>query len=234
MGLFGFYYDEPWVIMLLIIATAFAGYAQMKVSSTFNKYSKVTNSRGMTGEDAARQVLRNAGITDVTVERIAGNLTDHFDPRSKVIRLSDSVHSSRSVAALGVAAHEAGHAVQYANGYLPIKLRSAIIPLTQFGSNLAFPLILLGFFMANSVFINLGILLFSTMALFQLVTLPVEFNASSRAIVALENSHILNDDELKMAKKTLSAAALTYVAALAVSIVNLIRIMVRFGGNRDD
>lgn len=233
MGLFGFYFDEPWVIMLLVASMAFAGYAQMKVSSTFDKFSKINNSRGLTGADAAQQVLRNAGINDVRIERISGNLTDHYDPRNNVIRLSDSVYNSQSVAALGVAAHEAGHAVQYAEGYGPIQLRTAVIPVTQFGSYAAFPIIILGFFLANSVFVNLGILLFSTMALFQLITLPVEFDASSRAIHALESAHILNDNEINMARKTLNAAALTYVAALAVAIAQLIRVIVRYGGNRD-
>ena len=166
---------------------------------------------------------------------MSGHLSDHFDPRNNTIRLSDSVYSSKSVSALGVAAHEAGHAVQYAKKYVPIKLRSAVIPITKFGSTLAFPLILLGFIMTNPMFVNIGILLFSTMAIFQLLTLPVEFNASRRAINSLEEAHILNDTELGQARKTLSAAAMTYVAALAVSVANLIRIISRYGGRgRDD
>ncbi|MFI3227044.1 MAG: zinc metallopeptidase [Clostridia bacterium] len=229
---YGFMWDEPWVIMLLMVTMIWAGWAQMKVSSTFNKYSKTRNSRGLTGADAAAQVLKNNGIYDVRIERIAGNLTDHFDPTSNVIRLSDSVHSSTSVAALGVAAHEAGHAVQYAKGYSPMKLRAAIIPVANIGSKMAFPLIILGLFI-TPMLTNVGILLFSTTALFQLVTLPVEFDASNRAIKALADGHILGDDELKMAKQTLSAAAMTYVAALAVSIVQVIRLVVRYGGRRD-
>lgn len=230
--MYGFMWDEPWVIALLMLAMLFAGYAQMKVTSTFKKYSQVRNSRGMTGADAAMQVLRNSGITDVRIEQISGNLTDHFDPTSNVIRLSGSVHSSTSVAALGVAAHEAGHAVQYAKGYTPMQLRASIIPVANIGTKIAFPLIFLGLFI-TPLLTNIGILLFSTTALFQLITLPVEFDASNRAIHALEDGHILGDDELKMAKKTLSAAAMTYVAALAVSVVQVIRLVARYGGRND-
>lgn len=230
---YGFYYDQPWVIALLLIAMLFAGYAQTKVSSTFNKYSKINNSRGITGAEAARQVLLQSDITDVSIERVSGHLSDHFDPRSNVIRLSDSVYASTSVAAIGVAAHEAGHAVQYAKGYSPMKLRSAIIPATQLGSKLAMPLILLGLFITPEL-TSVGIILFSLSTVFQLVTLPVEFDASNRAIKALDKGHILGNDELKMAKKTLSAAALTYVAALAVSAIQLLRIIIRYGGRRND
>lgn len=230
---YGFMWDEPWVIILLMLTTMYAGYAQMKVSSTFKKYSKIRNSRGITGADAAMQVLRNNGVNDVRIERIAGNLTDHFDPTSNVIRLSDSVHSSTSVAAIGVAAHEAGHAVQYAKGYAPMQFRATLIPIANIGSTMAFPLIMIGLFIAP-VLTNLGIVLFSTTALFQLVTLPVEFDASNRAIKALEEGYILGDDELSLAKKTLSAAAMTYVAALAVSIVQVIRLVVRYGGRSND
>lgn len=231
---YGFYWDEPWVVMLLLASMLFAGWAQMKVSSSFNKYSKVRCSRNLTGADAAAQVLRLNGVSGVRIERVSGHLSDHFDPRTNTIRLSDSVYSSTSVASVGVAAHEAGHAVQYAIGYAPIKLRTAIIPVTNIGSHMAIPLILLGIF-TSEFFITAGILLFSTAAIFQLITLPVEFDASRRAMIALEDGHILNDEELRGARKTLSAAAMTYVAALAVAIVNLIRIMARFGGlGRDD
>ena len=232
--MFGFYFDEPWVIILLVITMGFAGWAQMKVSTTFNKYSKVENMRGFTGAEVAKKVLEHNGVTGVQIERVSGHLSDHFDPRNNTIRLSDSVYSSKSVSALGVAAHEAGHAVQYAKKYVPIKLRSAVIPITKFGSTLAFPLIILGFIMTNPMFVNIGILLFSTMAIFQLLTLPVEFNASRRAINSLEETHILNDTELGQARKTLSAAAMTYVAALAVSVANLIRIISRYGGRGRD
>ncbi len=233
--MFGYYYmwDEPWVLILLAITTIWAMGAQMKVSSTFNKYSQVRNSRGLTGAQVAEQVLRNSGVNDVRIERISGSLTDHFDPTTNVIRLSDDVHSSTSVAAVGVAAHEAGHAVQYAVGYAPMSLRASIIPVANIGSNLAMPLIILGLFITPAL-TNIGILLFSTTALFQLVTLPVEFDASNRAMKALENGHILGDDELRKAKKTLDAAAMTYVAALAMSIVQVIRLVVRYGGRSND
>lgn len=233
-GYYGFYYDDPMVILILALSMIFAFWAQTKVKTTFDKYSKVSSARNITGEQAALQVLRANGINDVRVERIAGDLTDHFDPRTNVIRLSDSVHSKTSVAAIGVATHEAGHAVQYAKGYLPMKLRSAIIPITNIGSNLAIPLILLGFVFATDALINLGIIFFSTATLFQLVTLPVEFNASRRAMVSLNESNILGHEELKGARKTLTAAALTYVAALAVAVANLIRIIARYGRRRND
>lgn len=234
MGMgYGFMWDEPWVLILLVITTLFAGYAQMSVSSTFNKYSKIRNARNMTGEQAALQVLRQNGVSGVKIERVSGKLSDHFDPRDNVIRLSNDVYSSTSVAAVGVAAHEAGHAVQYAVDYSPMKMRASIIPLAQIGSNLAFPLIILGLFV-TPMLTNIGIIMFSMTALFQLVTLPVEFDASFRAVSALEGAHILSDDELSMAKKTLRAAAMTYVAALAVSIVQVIRLVVRYGGRSND
>ncbi|MFI3115219.1 MAG: zinc metallopeptidase [Clostridia bacterium] len=232
-GYYGFYWDEPWVVVLLLIATAFAGYAQLKVSSSFKKYSDVRSSRNITGAEAAMQVLRNNGITDVSVERISGNLTDHFDPTSNVIRLSDSVYDKTSVAAIGVAAHEAGHAVQYAQGYAPMSLRAAIIPVANLGTTIAFPLIIAGMFF-GAFLTNLGIILFSMTAVFQFVTLPVEFDASNRALVALESGHILSDEEMTGAKKVLSAAAMTYVAALAMSIVQVIRLVVRYGGRSND
>lgn len=232
--MFGYYmWDEPWVMILLAVTAIWAMYAQWQVSSTFNKYSQVRNARGLTGEKAAEQVLRNSGVNDVRIERISGNLTDHFDPTTNVIRLSDNVYGSTSVAAVGVAAHEAGHAVQYSVGYSPMKLRASIIPITNIGSKLAMPLIILGLFVTPAL-TNIGILLFSTTALFQLVTLPVEFDASNRAMNALETGHILSSDELKKAKKTLNAAAMTYVAALAMAIVQVIRLVVRYGGRSND
>lgn len=232
-GYYGFYYDDPIVILMLVAAMLFAFWAQAKVKSTFNKYSKEKNTRGMTGADAARQVLQLNDVSGVKIERVSGKLSDHFDPRGNVIRLSDDVYGSTSVAALGVAAHEAGHAVQYAKGYFPMKIRSAIIPMTNIGSNLSMPLILLGFVFNFEALVSVGIILFSFAALFQLVTLPVEFDASRRAMKALDTGDILYGDELKGARKTLSAAAMTYVAALAVAVVNLIRIIARYGNRRD-
>lgn len=227
------YYGIDYYYFILIIpAIILAVYAQTQVSTTFNKYSKISNKRGITGEQACRQVLEQNGVYDVNVERISGKLTDHYDPRGNVIRLSDDVYGSTSVAALGVAAHEAGHAVQYAKGYNMMKVRTAIIPLTKFGSSLSVPLILIGFLFNSPNLAVAGIIFFSFSALFQLVTLPVEFNASSRAMLALESGHILEDDELKGAKKTLSAAALTYVAALIVSVAHILRLLLILGGRR--
>lgn len=230
---YGLYFDEPWVIVLLMITMLFAGWAQIKVNSTFNKYSKVKSMRGKTGADAAMEVLRQNAVNDVKIERVSGHLSDHFDPRTNTIRLSDSVYASTSVAAIGVAAHEAGHAVQYAENYAPMKLRASIIPITQIGSKMAMPLIILGLFLTPAL-TTVGILLFSTVAVFQLVTLPVEFDASRRAIRAFDNGSLLSEDEVRGAKKTLTAAALTYVAALAVAVINLLRIIVRYGGRRND
>lgn len=228
-----FWFDYYYLILVLP-AIIFAMWAQARVNGTFNKFSKVHTSRGITGAQAAEAVLRAGGVYDVRIERIHGNLTDHFDPREKVIRLSDSVYDSPSVAAVGVAAHEAGHAVQHAESYFPLKLRSAIIPITQIGSTMTMPLILLGFLFSNSLFINLGIVFFALSTVFQLVTLPVEFNASSRAVTALAEGSLLGPDELPGARKTLQAAALTYVAALAVSLAQLLRLVLLFGGRRDD
>ncbi|MCX7615226.1 MAG: zinc metallopeptidase [Clostridiales bacterium] len=228
---YGYYYNVGY--LLLIPAFLFMMFAQFSVNSTFKKYSQIRSSRGMTGADAAEAVLRQSGITNVRIERISGKLTDHFDPRNNVIRLSDNVFSSTSIAAAGVAAHEAGHAVQYANGYTPIKLRNAIIPVTNIGSWLAWPLIFIGLiFTAFQSLALLGVFLFATVVVFQLVTLPVEFNASRRALIALEGGGILYDEELNGARKVLRAAAMTYVAALAVSLAQLLRILIMISGNR--
>jgi len=216
---------DPYFLLLVIPAMIFSMWAQSQVTSRFKKYSQQATMKGLTGAQAADAVLRGNGVTDVTIERIAGNLTDHFDPRTNVIRLSDSVHDSTSVAAVGVAAHEAGHALQYANGYAPMKLRAAIIPVTNIGSKLSMPLVLIGLIMSMDGLINIGILLFSTVVLFQLITLPVEFNASSRALNILDNSALLTRDELPDARRVLSAAALTYVGAMAVSLAQLIRLI---------
>ncbi len=216
----------------VLVAVIWSMVASARVNSTFNKFSKVLSKRGMTGADCAMAVLRSAGVNDVRVERVSGSLTDHFDPRGKVIRLSDSVYSSTSVAALGVAAHEAGHAVQYNVDYLPMKVRGAIIPATQLGSNLALPLVLLGIIMSFPGLAYLGVALFGLSALFQLITLPVEFNASRRAVRALEDSSVLVGDELDGARKVLSAAAMTYVAALAVALANLLRLFMMVNRNQ--
>ena len=193
------------------------------------------NRRGLTGAQAAEAVLRQNGVTGVRIEWVAGKLNDHFDPRTNTIRLSNAVYSSTSVASIGVAAHEAGHAVQYAQGYFPIKLRAAIIPVTQIGSSAALPLLVLGLVLNSGMLLDIGILAFSLSTVFQLITLPVEVNASNRALTAIEQGGLLTDEEYPMAKKTLTAAAMTYVAALAVSLAQLLRVLLIFGGrNRDD
>lgn len=226
---FDYYY-----LVLVMPAILFALWAQAQVSGTFEKFSKVRTMRGLTGAQAAEAVLRAGGVYDVRIERVAGNLTDHFDPRAKVIRLSDSVYDSPSVAAVGVAAHEAGHAVQHAQDYFPIKVRSAIIPVTQIGSSLALPLIIIGLVLSSLNLVYLGIAFFGLSTVFQAVTLPVEFDASRRAIATLGEEGLLAREELPGAKKTLRAAALTYVAALAVSLAQLLRLLLLFGGRRDD
>ena len=227
-----------WTYVVLVLpCVIFAMWASSSVNSTFNKYSKQYSSRGITGAQAAERVLRANGVTGVRIERVAGNLTDHYDPKTNVIRLSDNVYASTSTAAIGVACHEAGHAVQYAQNYGPIKLRAAIIPVTNIGSKLATPLILIGLLLSflglvSFVFVYLGIACFGLSLVFQLVTLPVEYNASRRAMQTIESSEILTAEEQKGAKKTLSAAALTYVAATAVSLAQLLRLLLIFGGNR--
>ncbi|HAG56736.1 MAG TPA: peptidase [Ruminococcaceae bacterium] len=225
---------DPYYWILIVPSLLLALWAQMMVSSNFKKYSQVYNRRGYTGADAARMILDSNGLYHVRIERVSGNLTDHYDPKAEVIRLSDSVYGSASVAAVGVASHEAGHAVQHATGYLPIKIRSAIIPVTQIGSQLSIPLILLGFLFQLKPLVFVGILFYATAALFQLVTLPVEFNASSRAMKVLEQSEMLAGDELAGAGKVLRAAAMTYVAALLTALAQLLRLILIFGGRRRD
>lgn len=217
------YWDQT--IIILIPALIFSLIAQLMVKGAFSKYSGVRNSRGYTGADAARAILDRNGLSYIRIEHINGELTDHYDPSANVIRLSDSVYNNDSVAAVGVAAHEAGHAVQYAEGYGPIKVRSAIIPITQFGSNLSTPLVILGIIFSSNVLITAGILLFCTVVLFQAITLPVEFNASGRAIKVLREEHFLDDDEMKGAKSVLTAAALTYVAAMFSALASLARLL---------
>lgn len=217
------YWDQT--IVILIPAMIFSLIAQLMVKSTFSKYSGIRNSRGYTGADAARAILDKNGLSYIRIEHINGELTDHYDPGANVIRLSDSVYNNDSVAAVGVAAHEAGHAVQYAEGYGPIKIRSAIIPITQFGSNLSTPLVILGIMLSSNALITAGILLFCTVVLFQAITLPVEFNASGRALRVLREEHFLEDDEMKGAKSVLTAAALTYVAAMFTALASLARLL---------
>ncbi len=219
-----FYFDTGYLIYVLP-AMIIAMIAQARVSSTFNKYSRITNARGITGAEVAQKILSLYGIFDVKIERVSGNLTDHFDPRTKVIRLSDNVYSSTSVAALGVAAHETGHAIQHNKEYVPIKLRNAVLPVANIGSSLAFPLVILGIIFSFPTLVNFGIILFSAVVIFQIVTLPVEFNASRRAISIMESQYILSDEELSGAKKVLSAAAMTYVASTIVALGNLLRLL---------
>ena len=212
-------------LVYVLPALIFALWAQFHVKSTFAKYSKIASENGMTGADAARMVLNANGIgTQVAVERIAGDLTDHYDPKADVIRLSNSVYDARTAAAVGVAAHEAGHAVQYANDYMPIHLRAAVIPVTRIGSNLAFPLVILGIALSVQFLVNLGVIFFGFAVLFQLLTLPVELDASRRALENLKASG-LSGEAVGAAKKVLTAAALTYVAALAVAIGNFLRLL---------
>lgn len=216
------YYMDVGLIFVLI-AAIFAMIASASVNSTFKKYSQVASRAGLTGAESARRVLAANGVTGVTIERVSGNLTDHFDPKTNTIRLSESVYDANTVAAVGVAAHEAGHAVQYAVGYAPIKLRAAIIPITNIGSNLALPLVLIGLLLSAPTLAYIGIGAFSLSTIFQLITLPVEFNASSRAIETMENAG-MGETEINGSKKVLRAAAMTYVAALAVSLANLLRL----------
>lgn len=226
-----------WYYLIIVgPALVFALIAQARVKRNFNKYSKVRNSRGLTGAQAAQAVLNHYGITDVVIEHVGGNLTDHFDPKNNVIRLSDEVYSSTSISAVGVACHEAGHAAQYAQSYVPIKIRNAILPVCNFGSRFGIPIAILGMFIAQpfgEYLITLGLILYSLVALFQFITLPVEFNASSRAIKVIDETSLLYDDEIGGAKKVLKAAALTYVAALATSLANLLRLILMFSRRSD-
>lgn len=229
-----FYYFD-WTYFLVLIGAVICMIASANVKSTYNRYATYRSMTNMTGAQVAERLLRGAGINDVSVGRVAGELSDHYNPSTKVVNLSDSVYGSTSVAAIGVAAHECGHAIQHAKGYMPLKFRTAFVPIANFGSKLAWPLILIGLFinMESSQFIiNAGIFLFSFAVIFQLVTLPVEFNASSRALALLEEQGILSQQELPYTKKVLRAAALTYVASAASAILQLLRIIILFGGRR--
>ncbi len=229
-----YYYGIDWTYLVLVMpAVIFSLIASAKVKSTFHKYERVQTRSGISGYDSARTILDANGLQDIRIEHVAGDLTDHYDPKNKVIRLSDATYASKSAAAVGVAAHEAGHAVQHARGYTPIKIRAAIIPITNIGSMLTFPLILIGFFLSFQPLVTLGIAFFALSTLFQLVTLPVEFNASKRAMQALRGSGRMYDDELTASRKVLSAAAMTYVAALAVSLMQLLRLILIFGRRND-
>ncbi len=225
------FWDPTYIVVLP--AVIFAMIAQFKVNSTFQKYSSVRNVRGYTASEVARKILDDNGLYDIQIEHISGNLTDHYDPSSNVIRLSDSVYGSTSVAAIGVAAHEVGHAVQHAEGYTPIKIRQAIIPITQIGSKLAVPLIIVGMLISFlDWLIPVGIFLYTGVVLFQAVTLPVEFNASGRALKTLDENAILQPDEVQMSKKVLSAAAMTYVAAMFSALLSLLRLIIIASGGR--
>ena len=230
---FYYYYDPTYSLVLIGLLLCLA--ASARVRSTYAKYGRVRSRSGLTGREAAEQILRSAGIYDVRIEHVSGNLTDHFDPGNRVLRLSDATYQSASVAAVGVAAHECGHAIQHSRGYAPLKIRSAIVPVANFGSAIAWPLILLGLLFnsrSSYLLIQIGILAFSFAVLFQLVTLPVEFNASRRAVQILGESGMLLPDELSMTEKVLRAAALTYVAGAASAILQLLRIILLTGGRR--
>ncbi len=233
-----YYYGFDWTYLVLVLPCILLSMlASARVNSTFKRYAKQISARHITGAQAAQRVLQFCGVGNVRIERVSGNLTDHYDPKANVIRLSDSVYDSPSTAAIGVACHEAGHAVQYAESYFPIKLRAAVIPVTNFGSKLAMPLILLGILLSAlgsfwDILVYLGIACFSLSLVFQLITLPVEFNASRRALAAIDQAELLTADERKGAKKTLSAAAMTYVAATAVAFTQLLRLILLFGRRR--
>lgn len=232
--MYGLYFDPTY--FLILIGVVITLIASAKMNSAFKRYSKVRSHTGLTGAQAAAKILNYAGIYDVVVERVSGNLTDHYDPRSKVLRLSDATYNATSVAAIGVAAHECGHAMQDKEAYAPLKIRGSLVPVANIGSNLSWVFIILGIIMgANQTLLNIGILLFSLAVIFQLVTLPVEFNASSRALRVLKDSAMMYEDEVEDTRKVLSAAALTYVASAAAAILSLLRLVILFGGgNRND
>lgn len=227
------YYYMDGTYILVIIGALLTIIASARVKSTYSKYARVRSGSGMTGAEVAQKILRGAGIYDVSVQRIAGKLTDHYDAKGKALRLSEAVYDSDSVAAIGVAAHECGHAIQHNTEYQPLKLRSALVPAANIGSKIGIPIIILGLILGSSQFlITIGIWVFSIAVLFQVVTLPVEFNASRRALVILGDTRILSETELKYSEKVLRAAALTYVAAAAASILQLLRLVMLFGGGR--
>ena len=228
----GLLYMDWYYLILVIPAMILAFVAQFKVKSTYKKFSQVRNVRGLTGAQAAQQVLSYYGINDVTIRPIAGNLTDNYNPKTKVLSLSLANFSGSSIAAVGVACHEVGHAIQHSTDYYPIKVRSALVPVTNIGSYLGIPLALIGYFLGFHPLVSIGLMLYSLIAIFQFVTLPVEFNASNRAIKAIEEQGLLYEDEIQSARKVLSAAAMTYVASLAVSLANLLRLFLRFNNRK--
>ncbi len=233
---YGYYSMFDPTMILVLIGVVLSLCASAKVKSTYSRFSRVRSMTGMTGAEAARQLLNSQGIYDVQICRVSGNLTDHYDPRTKTVNLSESVYGSTSVAAIGVAAHECGHAMQDASEYVPLRLRGSLVPVVNIGAQLSWPMILIGVMIGGmgSPMISIGIFLFSLSVLFQLVTLPVEFNASARAVRLLDSTGILHGDEVKYTRKVLGAAALTYVAAAAGSILQLLRLIILFGGRRDD
>ena len=225
-----YFFDSTYI--LILIGVIIASIASFKVKSTYKKYAKVMSDSNISAVEVARYILDTSGLQDIRIERVSGDLTDHYSPKERILRLSDTTYNSRSVAAIGVAAHECGHAIQHKTGYLPIKIRNFIVPIVNLGTSLAWPIIIIGLIFSY-VFVELGIFLFSFGLIFQLITLPVEFNASSRALKILKNTSILNYKEIKSAKKVLSAAAMTYVAAAISSALSLLRLVLLYGG-RDD
>ena len=228
------FYDPTYILVMIGVVICLL--ASAKMNSTFSKYSRVRSHSGMTGKEAAEALLHREGIYDVRVEYVAGNLTDHYDPRSKVLRLSDATYQQTSVAAIGVAAHECGHAIQHARGYAPLSIRSALVPVANFGSSIAWPLIIIGLIMnsqTSQLFLNLGVIAFSMAVLFQIVTLPVELNASRRALKILGNTGMLYPDEVRETRKVLTAAALTYIAGAASVILQLLRLIMISNSRRD-
>lgn len=229
---YGLFWDPTYI--LILIGAVICLIASARVRTTYSKYARVASMTGLTGAQAAARILENEGIRDVRIGRVSGSLSDHYDPRSKTLNLSDTVYNSTSVAAIGVAAHECGHAIQHHRGYFPLRFRGALVPVANFGSTLAWPLIVIGLLLQGPFLIQIGIIFFSLAVLFQLVTLPVEFNASRRAMGKLEMLGILGDRELRLTGKVLRAAALTYVASAAASILQLLRLVLLFGGRRND
>ncbi len=228
-----YFFMDYYYIILVIPAMLLAVWAQVKVKSTYNKFSKVSNSKGITGAYAAQAVLTHYGINDVRIEQVSGKLTDHYDPKAKVIRLSEGVYGSSTIAAVGIACHEAGHAAQHAQDYAPIKIRNSLVPVCNIGSSLGIPLALIGYFLGFEPLISIGLLLYAAIALFQVVTLPVELNASRRAMKVIDETGLLQDEEQSGAKKVLTAAAMTYIASMLVAIANLLRLILRFNNRRN-
>ncbi len=228
----GWLYFDQYYLLLVVPAMIIALIAQIRVKSTYSQMSKIRNIRGITGVEAAQTVLTYYGITDVTIQRCQGTLSDNYNPRNKTLNLSQGVYDSDSIAAVGIACHEVGHAIQHATGYAPIKIRNFLVPVCNIGSSLGLPLAIIGYVMGFEPLVSIGLILYSFIAIFQFITLPVEFNASSRAMAAIEERGLLYDDETGKARKVLSAAAMTYVASLIVSLANLLRLVLRFGNRR--